>query len=139
MDEDAQIDALADEHHADRTALRELLSELRDRAGAEAFYIFWSERGSEGQSGGGRPRTLVAFASPDAALAFAQRNRMAEPGHPPRLRRLTLTQLMRVLLREPSVNALLLAAAEEEPPPPGRLPAGVLLAREAAIARLGAG
>jgi hypothetical protein len=64
---------------------------------------------------------------------------MAPPGSPARVRRLSLLQLLLVLVREPMIAALLIAKAEDEPPPVGQLPSGVLLAREAVMVRLADG
>jgi hypothetical protein len=126
-----------DDRHIE--ALRNLAFELHERTGADALYIFWSQGAGDSspRDSERRPRTLVAFPNADGALAFAQRNRMALPGSPARVRRLTLLQLLQVLVREPTIAALLIAQTEDEPPPPGLLPSGMLLAREAVIARLG--
>jgi hypothetical protein len=137
MQDDLLIDSLAAEHRADPAAVRRLLDDLRARAGAAAFYVFWIGGGGGGAPKARRLRTLVAFPTPDGALAFAQRNRMAEPGQPPRLRRLTLTQLVGAVLREPAIAGLLLAEADSEPAGAGRLPPGVLLERDELLARLG--
>lgn len=128
MPEVKPIDALAAEYQLQVLALQALLDDLMQRSGASAFYIFWNTTAAGGSAPppSTKPRTLVAFASPDAALAFAQRNRMADAGRPPRLRRLTLVQLIRALLREPAIEALLLADPEQDSVL-GQLPPGIVL------------
>jgi hypothetical protein len=114
-----------------------LAAELRAAGASTAYYVY---RFSAGTGGGaptpGRERTLVAFPSPDAALAFAQRGVRRDPGAPPRLRRLSLVQLLGAVLREPAIAALLLVA-EDAQPAPGRLPPGLHLAREEILRRCG--
>ena len=116
-------------------AARTLLDELRVQAGSSPYYIFLSSGGSGGRGGGRRTRTLVAFATPDLALAFAQRNQLAQPGSPPRLRRLGLGQLLLAMLREPTITALHLVR-DDASLVGGELPAGLTLTRDAALARL---
>lgn len=137
--EEQLIEALAAEQHVAADAVRALIGDLRERGGAGAYYIFWNAGGAGGPptAPSGRPRRLLAFPSPDAALAFAQVNHMSAGGRPPRLRRLTLAMLLRAMLREPSIASLLLASAEDEPPAAGQLPPGYELAREEALGRLG--
>ncbi|KPV50854.1 hypothetical protein SE17_24505, partial [Kouleothrix aurantiaca] len=104
------------------------------------FYVFWSGGGGGAASGGrtGRPRTLLAFPSADAALAFAQRNQLAGPAARPRLRQLALLQLLQVLIGEPAIVALLLASdAAPDDLPPGRLPDGLRLERGDVLRELG--
>jgi len=118
-------------------ALESLAAELRGRAGADSFYIFWfaGGRGSPPEAPP-RERLLLAFRSPDAALAFAQRSVRRDGGGPPRLRRLTVAQLLAAVLREPSIAALILADDDEEAPVPGSLPAGLRIERAEILRRL---
>lgn len=51
-------------------------------------------------------RVLVVFSSPDAAIAFVQRNRMLAI---PRLVALHLAQLLTLLLKHPSIGSLVVA------------------------------
>lgn len=134
----AEVESIMQLDESQNEAFLALVTELRDRSGTDALYVFWSQAAGAASSSGAerKPRTLLAFPSADAALAFAQRNQMSPAGNPPRLRRLSMLQLLQVVLREPSIAALLIAAAEDEPPPAGRLPAGILLAREAVLARI---
>lgn len=122
-------------HGADVAAVRALLGWLRAQAGSDEFYIFWSPRGGGGR-GAARTRTLVAFASPDTALAFAQRNQLSGASNQPRLRRLALVQLLGAVLGEPAIGALLLVREGDDLPAPGRMPAGVHITREEILARL---
>ena len=134
--EDEQLKNLADEHGASVEALRDLLAELRAQAGADQFYVFWmAGRGSE-QPGARRRRTLLAFLTPDAALVFAQRNQLTAPTRP-RLRRLSILQLVQATLREPAIAALLFVADQDTPPPQaGQLPRGVRVERADLLRRL---
>ncbi|MEN9934598.1 MAG: hypothetical protein RLZZ387_1177 [Chloroflexota bacterium] len=123
-------------------ALRALAADLRARAGADAYYIFWfpASGGAGGPPAPSRERTLVAFPSPDTALAFAQRSVRRGPGELPRLRRLMLPQLIESVAREPAIAALLLVAEPQhhaaETHAPGALPAGLRISRDEIIRRL---
>jgi hypothetical protein len=123
----------------DPTTLQSLIAELHQQVGHTACYVFWNVRPDglpEPARDPQRQRTLLAFPNPDAALAFAQHNRMANEGRPPRLRHLTLTQLLRAMLREAAIVTLILVDADVPWPAPGLLPVGVVLTREALLARL---
>jgi hypothetical protein len=126
--EDGLHEAPADGQSADAEAVRALLASLREQLGADSFYVFWISRGATRPPGGGRQRTLLAFLTADAALAFAQRNRLIADR--PRLRRLSLLQLVLATLREPAILAILFVAdREEQEPLAGQLPQGVRIAR----------
>jgi hypothetical protein len=113
-------------------ALAARAAELRARGAAAAYYVYWFSASAAGapHPSPARPRTLVAFPTPDAALAFAQRGVRRDPATPPRLRRLSLLQLLEVVLREPAIAALLLVSEDAPPPPPGTLPTGLTLRRD---------
>ncbi len=135
------VHTLAAEQGLNLEALRAALAALRMHAGGDAFYVFWLPRGSVASDDGKkRPRTLLAFPSPDAALSFAQRNRLVQPPNAPRLRLLSLAQLLRAMLREPSIIALHLAfdAEDLQTYPPGHLPPGLHLTREDVLRLVGA-
>lgn len=66
-----------------------------------------------------RPRVLVAFSSPDAALAFAQRNRFRPT---PRLHTLHLAHLLAAMLQSPAISALLIAEEHAEIEPDTQIP-----------------
>jgi hypothetical protein len=126
---DKPIQDLADEHGADAVAVREMLATLRERTGADHFYVFWTAGGAAQSSGARRERTLLAFQTPDAALAFAQRNRL-QNAERPRLRRLELIQLVGAVLRAPAIVAILFVGDEEHSTfPAGQLPSGLRVAR----------
>jgi hypothetical protein len=133
--EELDLAAFAEQHGQSIAAARALIDELRGRAGAGRFYVFWTAGGGAGAGGSPRQRTLLAFPTPDAALAFAQRNGLGRGGEPPRLRRFTLLQLIAAMLREPAIAALILVA-DDEPPPAGQLPHGERVERAALLLRL---
>lgn len=98
------------------------------------FYIYRtgdssSEPGSTPPAKQTRPRLLLAFPSPDAALAFAQQRQFANS---PRLMSLSLGQLLAALIQRPTIIALLVAN-ETNPDLEGGLPTGVRIERAALI------
>ena len=134
--EDAQIQELADEQGVPAAALRELLAWLRSRAGASHFYIFWTSGRAAGAASTPRQRTLLAFPTPDDALAFAQRNQLHRADRP-RLRRLSLIQILQATLREPAIAVIHFAAAQDGlAPTAGQLPAGIRVERAELIRSL---
>jgi hypothetical protein len=135
MSADTQLAAFAAEHETTPEAAGALLDELRAQAGTERFYVFWTTGGGAGAGAGARKRTLLAFPTPDTALAFAQRNGLGHPGEQPRLRRFTLLQLIGAMLREPAILALILAA-DDDPPPAGHMPRGTRIERAELLRRL---
>jgi hypothetical protein len=127
---DQHVEELARNQGVSIGAARALLAKLRAQAGADEFYVFWTAKKSAGAAGPRRARTLLAFVTPDAALAFAQRNRL-NADDLPRLRRLALFQLAQAALREPSIAALLFVAEGGDPAlTAGNLPAGARIERE---------
>ena len=134
MADDADLSAFAAEHSFGVAALRALVAELSAQAGAGSFYVFWTPERGGASGSSGRERILVAFRSPDAALAFAQRNNLAGDERP-RLRHLSLALLVEATLRKPAIVALLLAGEETEALP-GRLPHGVRIERAELLRRL---
>lgn len=140
MSADTELTAFAAEYDITLATARELLDELRAQAGAERFYIFWTSGGGTGAGAGtsDRKRTLLAFPTPDTALAFAQRNNLGSSGAQPRLRRFAILQLLQAMLREPAILALLLVA-DDDPPPAGKLPRGTRIERAELLRRLNGG
>lgn len=135
--DDQQFERLAAIYGTSGGALRDLIADLQQRSGAASFYIFWNtSRDITAPSGAARQRRLIAFPTPDAALAFVQHHHLASPLDPPRLRRLSLLQLVQALLREPRIVALILADDNQAPPPAGHLPPGLLLDRADLLRRL---
>lgn len=128
---DAEHDVAIDEivgYGADAEVVRRLLREAREQLGTNWCYVFLSGGGA----GGGTPaqpreRRLVAFASPDAALTFAQRNTLREETGP-RLRRLSLAQLLLAMAREPAIQAVLIVQDTTDTPA-GRFPDGLRIER----------
>ena len=127
--EDIQIQELADEQGVPAAVLRELLASLRNQVGAGHFYVFWTSGKAAGAATRRRQRTLLAFPTPDDALAFAQRNQLHHADRP-RLRRLSLIQILQATLREPAIAAIHFVADQDgQPPTAGRLPRGVRVER----------
>ncbi len=126
--EDRQLAALASAYGATSEALRALLASVRSQAGADHFYIYWTSGGGAAPPGEQRQRTLLAFPTADAALAFAQRN-LLHSAERPRLRRLSILQLIQATLRKPAIAAILFATEQEDQLPPGQFPAGVRVER----------
>ena len=133
--EDRRLADIADEYGATPEALRALLASLRVQAGADYFYIYWTAGEGTKPAGKRRQRTLLAFLTADAALAFAQHNQL-HAAERPRLRRLSLLQLVQASLREPAISAILFAADHDEPPPLGCLPPGVRVDRASLLRSL---
>ena len=138
MSADTQLADFAAEYDMTPEAARALLDELRAQAGVERFYVFWTSGGGAGASAGERKRTLLAFPTPDAALAFAQRNNLGHAAEQPRLRRFTLLQLLQAMLHEPAIRALLLVT-DDDPPPAGQFPDGIQIERTELLRRLAGG
>jgi hypothetical protein len=127
---DKPIQDLADEYGTDTMMVRELLATLQERVGANHFYVFWTAGGATQAPGARRERILLAFQTPDAALAFAQHNRLQNVDRP-RLRRLELIQLVGAALRAPAIVAILFVGEEDHPTLlVGQLPAGIRVARD---------
>jgi hypothetical protein len=128
--EDRRIEDLAGAYGVGAHTLRALLATLRNQIGAGDFYVFWTSGKASRAPSARNARTLLAFPTPDAALAFAQRNRL-NAADLPRVRRLSLVQLVQAVLREPGITALVFVAEQDDPaPPPGRLPPGQRIERE---------
>jgi hypothetical protein len=137
LEPDAELKSFADEYGVSVAMARSLVDEQRTRAGAERFYIFWTSGSGGGAASAGRQRTLLAFPTPDAALGFAQRNHLGHAGEQPRLRRLSMLQLIQAMLREPAIGALLIVDdAEDQPAPIGQLPRGARIERADLLRRL---
>jgi hypothetical protein len=133
MAEGAVIAALAAACGADAMQVGAFVDDLATRAGGRWFYVFRQSGGASG-GGTGRPRTILAFAEPDAALAFAQRS-LAPGERTPRLRRLGLAHLLLLLARDSRIAAVVLVPEADEMPA-GRLPNGVRVERSELLARL---
>ena len=136
-DQEAELKAFAEDQGVSLELARLLLAGLRAQVEADRFYVFWTAgRAGEGRSAG-RQRTLLAFLTPDAALTFAQRNQLSRAAELPRLRRLTLLQLVQAVLREPAISALLIVKdLEDELMPAGQFPAGVRIERAELLRQL---
>jgi hypothetical protein len=129
ISDDGQLEDLADEHGVGAVAVRELLTTLRGQAGGDSFYVFWTIGKGSQAHGARRPRTLLAFLTPDAALGFAQRNQLGSADQP-RLRRLSMLRLVQATLREPAITAILFVAElDDRLPAAGHLPHGVRVER----------
>lgn len=121
---------------ADTAKVRAVMSDLRRRAGAGWFYVFLSGGNGAGGSAQRRSRTLLAFASPDAALTFAQRNRLSAGAGGPRLRRLSLGRIILAMVRERSIGTVLIVRDADDQPA-GQLPNGLSISRANVMRDLG--
>lgn len=112
--------------------IEHLLDDLRAKLHTERLYVFQTSGGGGAGGGQKRSRTLVAFASPDVALLFAQRNGLSTEGLPPRLRSLNLAGLLLAMARDPAIRTLVIVPDDAEIEP-GRLPDGMHIARSAIL------
>jgi hypothetical protein len=96
---------------------------------ATSFYIFRAERsapaGTQGATGT-RSRIVLAFATADSAFSFVQRSKLAGT---PRLMRVSLSQLLAVMVQRSDIGAVLIADEPMEMLPASPLPAGLRLER----------
>ena len=134
--EDGQLKDLADEQGTSVEALQALLVELRAQIGADQFYVFRMSGTGAAQARTRRERTLLAFLTPDAALAFARRNVLTTAPTDLRLRRLSILQLIHAMLREPAISALLFVEDSQDQPSIGQLPQGIRIQRVDLLRRL---
>lgn len=133
---------LAEQHGFGAQAARATLTTMQARlveAGYRAsttFYIYRTAPRTEiaGSEPGDtapaahteRPRYLLAFASPDDALAFAQHHRIKPV---PRLMPASLSQLLIALLQQPAIQALLFASEHAPVSPLTHIPTALRLDR----------
>ncbi len=122
---------------AAHAALKHIREQLQDHAvGASRFYLFRTAGGGVGagttEATPTRMRTLLAFVSADAALAFAQQYGLSAA---PRLLTLSLPQLLAVLVQRPTIKALLIATEHDGVSADG-LPDGVRIERATLLAQL---
>jgi hypothetical protein len=117
-----------------RTALHAAHRQLAERGYSQRrhFYLYrTSPPGAVGgASSGERPRRVLAFATADTALAFAQHNQLRPT---PRLLRASLGQLLAVLVQRPTIQMVLFVAEPLSIRAPGTLPAGFALERAAVV------
>ncbi|NJK79356.1 MAG: hypothetical protein HC876_22650 [Chloroflexaceae bacterium] len=73
-----------------------------------------------------RPRVLLAFATADTALSFAQRSGL---GNSPRLVRMHISQLLAIMLQRPAIRSLLVANEPLLLEPERYLPVGLRFQR----------
>jgi hypothetical protein len=109
---------------------------LRDHGHADnsRFYIFRSEPGGAGQaSESKRTRRVVAFATADEALAFAQYNNMHAT---PRLSCMSVAQLLAVMVQHDDIDMIIFADEAPERAKRGHLPVGLRLEREMVLSML---
>ena len=105
-----------------------ILVRLQAAFPGQQVYVFQSD--SAGGAGGGArsARTIMAFATPDVALHFAQRNRLLADGTMPRLRRLALPSLLLAMARDPSITTVRLVH-DDAAVVVGALPDGITITR----------
>jgi hypothetical protein len=131
MNDEVGFDEAARQLGATTTAAMRVLRNFEQQIAAGTYYVFrvgGGEGGSEGGGGGGegKKRTLFAFRTGDDALTFAQRNRL---GPSPRLLRLSMAQLLTIMLHRPNVEAVLFVAVVDDTMRPGRRPEGQRVTR----------
>jgi hypothetical protein len=115
---------------------RAFVADVRSQASGEWFYVFWVQSGGSPGSPSRRSRRVLAFATPDAAMAFAQRNNLVDMATGPRLRRLSVSRLLLAMLREPAIAKLVLVHDGALPVAAGSLPDGIIIEREEMLHRL---
>lgn len=121
--------------HTAQRAYHTIIQQLRNRQGdhgtilPNAYYLYRTGGdggGDESREGTQRTRTLVAFPSADAALAFAQLNHL---GPTPRLVQLSIARLLALLVQRPAILALIFADEPDETFRANTLPLGLRLER----------
>ncbi|MEM8534053.1 MAG: hypothetical protein AAGF95_24620 [Chloroflexota bacterium] len=117
------------------TQVRSTMLELGTQIGNEQLYIFWVTGKSSTSASSKRERLLLTFTTPDMAIAFAQRNRLAEDPSKLRLRRLSLAQIILAMVRDDSIRELIVAS-EQETTIAGTLPEGFHLKRSDLLRQL---
>jgi hypothetical protein len=144
MQHDQMLVALLTRQHGyDLSTIHAVLADTRTRLrqrGHTQTALFYTYRTGGGTDSlataaapSSRPRRVLAFATPDSALALAQHNRLSPP---PRLLRVSLVQLLVVLIQRPAIAAVLVADEPLELPPRGQLPAALRLERLNVVHRL---
>jgi hypothetical protein len=112
-------------------ALATIAHQLRERGHHSAleFYLYRSTGSGTGSSDAReRARLVLAFATADTALAFAQHNRLRPT---PRLLRTSLEQLLALQIQRPTIGTLLFADEPLAITSAGKLPAGLHIERAA--------
>jgi hypothetical protein len=88
--------------------LRSVVQQALGRLERRRYYVYRITAGSPARSQpAGQPRTIVAFPTPDDALAFAQRNGY---GSKAQLRSIGAAELIVRMLADPGIGTLLFAA-----------------------------
>lgn len=129
MSVDDALAELAALYGCNIAAAQRVVADLRAQVGTEWFYVFWVSGASGSGASGSRSRRILAFATPDAALSFAQRNHLIDVAAGPRLRRLNLARLLLAMGRAPAITSLLLVRDGDMPPVPNQLPDGITIER----------
>lgn len=120
---------------AAQVALASLEAHLNDHGypAERSFYIYRTGGKIEGagdEPARERPRMLLAFSSADTALSFAQHNQLHRA---PRLLRVSVPQLLAILVQRPTIQAIMFVNELVEAAPRGQLPAGLRLDRAAVL------
>ena len=135
MHNDATLQEIATTQGIAITQVRSTMLELHTQIGNEQLYIFWVTGKSGNPSSNTRKRVLLAFTTPDMAIAFAQRNHLAEDPSELRLRRLNLAQIILAMVRDDSIRELIVAS-DIETTVVGTLPEGFRLKRSDLLQQL---
>ncbi len=110
----------------------QLVATLRERGHGPALYVYRvAEHEGDSDTASAtppftRPRTLLAFATADTALGFAQRMRLRGS---PRLRRIAFAHLLAVMLQQPAIRAVLVVDEPLVIPVGQHFPTGYTISR----------
>ncbi len=121
---------------AAHAALNRVQTDLRQRrhSSQQTFYTYRTGKSSVGGAAQTpRPRLVIAFATADTALAFAQHNHL---GPTPRLLRANLAQLLAVMVQRVTIGVLLFADEPVDHVQTGALPPGFRLDRRVLLTML---
>lgn len=121
-----------------QTVLETTARRLRQRGHhiSARYYTYRSTKGGSGDErdrASERPRLVLAFATADTALSFAQRSRV---GQTPRLLRVSLAQLLAVLIQRPLIEAVLFVDEPITIAEQNQLPIGLRLERNLLLTML---
>lgn len=128
------LDELARELDAPAERIHEVIMGTLARLPRAKYYIFRiASDASRTPASPEQPRTVVAFPSPDDALAFAQRNGHAASAP---IRPVPTRELLALTLSDPAIGTLLFAEGTGIDEARGGLPRGIKVSRESLLAEI---